>query len=146
MLNNVNFRPNYVELWDFRCYSLATFLRMLYTKTGLQFCELVTKILIITSREQMTEWNYFRTAKDKTIRQGTSCSNRTKRQTGACLVRTTNQVWVCYKAFCDASNVVVQPWDTLFYVSRQPHFFLYSPLKSANTHNQKRRNAASVRP
>jgi len=50
---------------------------MLYTKTGLQFCELVTKILTITSREQTTEWNYFRTAEDKTIRQGTSCSNRT---------------------------------------------------------------------
>jgi len=28
-------------------------------------------------REQTTEWNYFRTAEDKTIRQGTSCSNRT---------------------------------------------------------------------
>ena len=78
VLNNVNFRPNHVELWHFRCYFLcrgvlATFRQMLHTKTGLQFCELVTKIL----REQTTEWNYFRTAEDKTIRQGTCCSNRT---------------------------------------------------------------------
>jgi len=48
---------------------LATFRHMLYTKTDLQFYELVAKILTITSREQTTEWNYFRTAKDKTIRQ-----------------------------------------------------------------------------
>jgi len=34
---------------------LATFRHMLYTKTGLQFCELVTKILTTTSREQTTE-------------------------------------------------------------------------------------------
>jgi len=48
-----------------------------YTKTGLQFYELVTKMLTIKSRGQTTEWNYFRTAEDKTIRQVTSCSNRT---------------------------------------------------------------------
>jgi len=82
LLNNVKFRPNYDELWHFSCYSLcrgvlATFRHTLYTKTGLQFCELVTKILKITSREQTTKWNYFSTAEDKTIRQGTSCSNRT---------------------------------------------------------------------
>ena len=82
MLNNVNFRLNYVELWHFRCYPLCrgvlvTFRHMLYTRTGLQFCELVTKILTITSREQTTEWNYFHTVENKTIRQGTSCSDRT---------------------------------------------------------------------
>jgi len=46
-------------------------------KQVFEFCKLVTKILTITNREETTELNYFRTAEDKTIRQGTSCSNRT---------------------------------------------------------------------
>jgi len=84
VLNNVNFPPNDVELLHFRCYSLcrgvlATFRHMLYTKRVLQFWELVTKILTITSEgADDIEELYVRTVEDKTIRQGTSCSNRTK--------------------------------------------------------------------
>jgi len=51
---------------------------MLYTKTVLQFCELVVKILTKTSEEADDRVeNYDLTAEGKTIRQGTSGSNRT---------------------------------------------------------------------